>query len=489
MGWEDSKARPLGKEKGRIYEEDLLYEKCAVFGVFSPRQPASALVHVGLATLQHRGQDASGITSSDGNAFFTRKAHGLVSSVFMQQDITRLSGPIAIGHNRYATSGGADGHLQPISSKKDLVALVHNGNLPETKKLQAFLRDKHISTRGLNDSEMMQRVIEYQMEKGLSVEDAIKSVYSLFTGAFALVLMTKDKLIGLRDSHGVRPLSIGKMNGGGYALSSETFGLERIHAKVLRDVGPGEMVVVDREGLHSHQIEKGEEKLDIFEAVYFARPESTLYGMPVNRMRRNMGKQLAYETKDLWERADMIFAVPNSSIPAAAGYAEASRVWYEADALIKDAYAHRTFINANHLTRAEGVRRKFSPMGEVMRGKRIILVDDSIVRGTTLRELVKMLKDKKQGGAKEVYVVISSPPVKYPDFYGIATPDQKDLIASHMSVKEIQKYIGADELRYLSYPGMIAATGIPEEKFNTSCFTGIYPIDIGEQAKAIDFTV
>lgn len=484
MGWEGTKARLLGKENRSPYKEDLLYEKCAVFGVFSPRQIASPLVHVGLATLQHRGQDASGITSSDGRTFFTHKAHGLVSSVFTADNMHMLSGHIAIGHNRYATSGGADGHLQPVGTEKNLVSLVHNGNLPETKKLQAFLSEKCIPTRGLNDSEMMQRAIEYHMEQGLSIEDAIKTAYPLFTGAFALVLMTKDKVIGLRDSHGVRPLSMGKISGGGYAFSSETFGLERIHAKTLRDVKPGEMVVVDKEGIHSHQIEKGEEKLDIFEAVYFARPESTLYGRSVNTMRREMGRQLAIETKDLWERADMIFAVPNSSIPAAAGYAEKSRVWYEADALIKDAYAHRTFINANRLSRREGVRRKFSPMKDVIKGKKVIISDDSIVRGTTLKELVAMLR---KAGAKEVYIVISSPPVKYPDFYGIATPNQKDLIASHMSIKQIQEYIGADELRYLSYEGMIAATGIPEDKFNTSCFTGIYPIAIGENAKYINF--
>lgn len=480
------KERFLGKEKSRSYEEDILYEKCAVFGVYSPRHMAAPLVHMGLATLQHRGQDASGIASSNGRSFFTHTASGLVSSVFTDENIANLSGHIAIGHNRYATSGGSDGHFQPITTEKNLVSLAHNGNLPEVKKLQAFLKEKYISTRGLNDSEMMQRVIEYHMEQGLSVEDAIKNVYPLFTGAFSLVIMTKDKLIGLRDSHGVRPLSIGKMEDGGYALSSETFGLERIYATPLRDVQPGEMVVIDKDGLHEHQIEKDEEKLDIFEAIYFARPESYFFGRKVNTMRRNMGKQLALETQDLWGKADMIFAVPNSSIPAAAGYADQSGIRYEADALIKDAYAHRTFINSNHLTRAEAVRRKFSPMEEVIKGKRIIITDDSIVRGTTLKELVSLLK---QAGAAEIHVVISSPPVKFPDFYGIATPQQEDLIASQMTVDQIKEFIGADSLHYLSYNGMIQAIGIPEDKLNTSCFTGKYSIGIGDNAKNINFAV
>ncbi len=468
-------------------ESDRLLEKCAVFGVYTPTRQASPLVHMGLAALQHRGQDASGITASDGISVVSRKAAGLVSTVFSQEeDIQSLPGHVAIGHNRYATQGGLDGHTQPVTTERQLVSLAHNGNLPETKKLEAFLHERHIDTKNLNDSEMMQRVLEWDVAQGMSIEDAVKDVYPLFTGAFSLVVMTKDALIGVRDSHGIRPLSIGTMGDGEYALSSETFGLERVHATYLRDVKPGEMVVIDKEGLRTYQIEEGEEKLDIFEVVYFARPESILYGKRVNDMREAMGRKLAEETRYLWDQADMVFGVPNSSVPAAAGYAHASGIPYVPNALIKDAYAHRTFINPDQKTRVDGVRRKFSAMPEVLQGKRIIVTDDSIVRGTTLKELVAMLKD---AGAEEVHIVISSPPVKYPDFYGIATPDQKDLTAAQKSEEQIRDDIGADSLHFLSIDGLFEAIGIPKEKFNTSCFTGEYPIDIGEHAKNIDFTV
>ncbi len=466
-------------------EEDRLVEKCAVFGVFLKEQQAAPLVHVGLAALQHRGQDGSGITANTEGTLLTHKGAGLVSSVFSkEEDIYRLEGNIAIGHNRYATSGSSEKHFQPITTEKNLVSLAHNGNLPETKKLKAFLHERHIDIADLNDSEMMQRAIEWHMEQGLAVEDAVRESYPLFTGAFALVVMTKDKLLGVRDSHGVRPLSIGQMGDKGYALSSETLGLDRVNANVLRDVKPGEMVVIDKDGLHEHQIEKGEEHLDIFEVVYFARPESILYGKRVNEMREAMGRQLACETKHMWEHIDMVFAVPNSSTPAAAGYIEESGLPYKPNALIKDAYAHRTFINSDQVTRAEAVRRKFSAMREVLKGKRVVIVDDSIVRGTTLKELVTMLKD---AGAAEVHVAISSPPVKFPDFYGIATPDQKHLLASYMTVDEIREFIGADSLHYLSYEGMFKAIGIPEERFNTSCFTGVYSIPIGDNAEKINF--
>lgn len=467
-------------------EEDTMREKCAVFGIYTKKDAAS-YVYLGLSALQHRGQEASGICASSDSLLF-HKGEGLVSQVYRRGDIDRLKGHIAIGHNRYATSGG-EKHLQPVVSEKKLVALAHNGTLPQTEKLEAFLHKNNIPTKGLNDSEMMQRALEHYVTQGMSLEDAVKNVYPLFTGAFALVVMTKDKVIGLRDSHGIRPLSIGKLGHEGYAFSSETVGLDSIGAAHKRDVSPGEMVVVDENGLHSHQLvpeEKTEEKLDIFELIYFASPQSILYGKKVNDMRVALGEKLAEETKQLWEKTDIVFGVPNSAVPAATGYMEKSGIRYDPDALHKNSYIHRTFIDPAKGGREQLVKRKFSTMRSRLEGKRVTVVDDSIVRGPTLRVLVKMLKD---AGACAVNVVVSSPPVKYPDFYGIDTPTQKELIASHKTVEEIRQYIGADTLHYLSYSGMLEALGIPEEKLCTSCFTGKYPIDIGDHTRHITFGV
>ncbi|MDE2590710.1 MAG: amidophosphoribosyltransferase, partial [Patescibacteria group bacterium] len=316
------------------------------------------------------------------------------------------------------------------------------------------------------------------------VEDAIKKSFPLLTGAFSLVILTKNKVIGLRDAHGIRPFSIGKLhNDEGFAISSETCGLDSINAEYVRDVKPGEMIVIDDMGLHSYQITKEtEERLDIFEFVYFSRPDSFLYGKSINEIRREMGRQLAREKKI---EADIVVPVPNSAIPAALGYAEESGIKFD-HGLLKNSYIHRTFINPVHVMREKDVKLKLIPMKEILKGKRVIVIDDSIVRGTTSKKLVHMVR---AAGAKEVHLLSASPEVKYPDFYGIATPTQQELIAAQMSVEEIRKFVGADTLQYLSYEGLIKATGIPESKFCTSCFTGKYPIDIGEHAKNINFKV
>ncbi|HEX7041654.1 MAG TPA: amidophosphoribosyltransferase [Patescibacteria group bacterium] len=463
------------------YEKELS-ERCAVFGVYSESQNAAALVHTGLWALQHRGQEASGIVSLKDGIFVSKKGEGLVNQVYKDKDLPSLFGKVAIGHNRYATDGGKK-HIQPVISKKGLVALSHNGTLPETKKIKKFLNEKNINVKGLNDSELMQRAIEYYVEEGLSIEDAIKNSYPLFTGAFSLTIMSEGKLIGLRDSHGVRPLSIGSLKDGGYALSSETVGLDKIGASFIGDVKPGEMVVISDKGLEHYQIEKGKEQLDVFEIIYFANPDSIFYGKKVNDLRRALGRQLAQEMPI---EADVVVGVPNTALPAASAYSEEANIRYDPDILHKNSYIHRTFIDPSPGGREENVRRKFSVMQTPLKGKRVIVVDDSIVRGPTTKVLVEMLREK---GAKEVSVVVTSPPVRYPDFYGINTPRQEGLIASKMSVDKIKEYIGADKLYYLSYKGMIKAIGIPEEKLCTSCLTGKYPIDIGENAKHINFSV
>jgi amidophosphoribosyltransferase len=289
--------------------------------------------------------------------------------------------------------------------------------------------------------------------------------------------MTRDTLVALQDPYGIRPLSIGKLNGG-YAFSSESCALDTVNATFIKDVGPGEMVVANKDGLKTYNLVKGDRKLDIFEFVYFARPDSTLLGKRIYEVRQNFGKTLA---KEYPVKADVVIPVPESAIPAAIGYSMVSGIQYQ-QGLIKNRYIGRTFIMPDQRLRDRSVQMKLIPIPEVLKGKRVIVVDDSIVRGTTTGKIVKMLRN---AGAKEVHVMISSPPVKYPDFYGINTPFQKDLIAANKTVEEICKIIGADSLNYLSYEGLIRSTELPESMFNTSMFTGFYPLDIKDRANEI----
>ncbi len=452
-------------------------EKCGVVGIYGWDLEAARLVHPALWALQHRGQESSGIAASDGHNLRIHHGAGLVAQVYSDESLEYLTGPIAIGHNRYSTSGSSGAsHVQPIIRLDKRLALAHNGNLPSTAKLAAFLAEKGFETSG-NDTEMMADAIKYYRLQGMSLEDAVEKAFPLFTGAFACVIMDQTKLVAIRDSKGIRPLSIGVL-AGGFAIASETCALDTIGAAYLRDVKPGEMVVVDQRGLTSRQLAPGDQKLDIFEFVYFARPDSILLGQSVNEVRRRFGQLLAKEAK---VKADIVIPVPDSAIPAAIGYAEASGIKFD-HGLIKNRYIHRTFIRPEQHQREGDIRMKLNPLPRVLSGKRVAVVDDSIVRGNTTKKLVGMLR---QAGAKSVHVLISSSPVKYPDFYGIDTPNQKKLIASRMSVKQIEKYIGADSLNFLSYDGMVKAVGVPENMLSTSCFSGVYPIDIKERAKEV----
>lgn len=459
----------------------LIREKCGVFGVYGKGFDAARLVHPGLWALQHRGQESSGIAASDGKTVRIHKGLGLVAHVFGEESLRLLKGHLAIGHNRYSTSGGSIAkHAQPIVEKikkRGLMALVHNGNLPSTKKLEEFLKSKKIETLGLNDSEMMAKAIAFYMSSGASLEEAIRKSYSLFTGVFCLLAMDKDKIVALRDSFGIRPMSLGEINGG-YVVASETCALDIIGAKFLRDVRPGEMIVISDSGLRSIQLEKGKQKLDIFEFVYFARPDSYLLGKSVDQVRQNLGVELAKENNI---KADVVIPIPDSAIPQALGFSRESGIPFY-PGLIKNRYIHRTFIMPEQHIRNNLVQLKLNPMRHILRGKRVIVIDDSIVRGTTSKEIIKMIRN---AGAKEVHLLISSPPFKYPDFYGIDTPKQKELIASRKSIKEIAKAIGVDSLHYLLYKGLIKAVGLSESKLCSSCFTGIYPVDIGERALEI----
>src|SRR5665213_89432 len=450
-----------------------MHEKCAVFGVYAPgleSAEAARLVHTGLWTLQHRGQESTGISVSDGATIRTHKGQGLVAHVYDEASLGRLVGRIAIGHNRYSTSGGNGlRHSQPVVDDKMLLALAHNGNLPSVAALSRSLTDAGVDITGANDSELMHAALGREMARGVSLEDAVRMCFPLFTGAFSLALLTPRALAAVRDVRGIRPLSLGRI-GDGYVVSSETCAIDAVGGTFLRDVRPGELVVMDENGMRSVQLEPGKEQLDIFEFVYFARPDSMLLGRRVNEVRRQFGIRLARECP---VDADVVIPVPDSGVPAAVGYAGETGIPFDIG-LVKNRYIHRTFIQPAQRLREVGVQLKLNPIAEVLRGRRVAVVDDSLVRGTTARQIVAMLR---HAGARAVHYLVSSPPVRYPDIHGIDLPSPADLVAATKSVDEIRQSIGAESLTYLSYDGMIAATGLPEDHFSTACFNGVYPLE------------
>ena len=358
------------------------------------------------------------------------------------------------------------------------MALAHNGNLPSVVALKEFLEAKDISTNGCSDSELMTKAISYYIDHGDSIKDAVIKSYPLFTGAFCLTILTKDSLVAVRDTYGVRPLSLGKINGDATVIASETCAFHTVGAEFIREINPGEMVIVTEKGIESVQIEPSKTKLDIFEMVYFARPDSNILGKSVYEFRHNCGMMLA---KECPIDADIIVPVPETAYPVASGYSKQSGIPMEM-ALVKNRYIHRTFIQPEQHSRDLGVKLKLTPLPEVLKNKKIVVMDDSIVRGTTSRQLVSMLFE---AGCSEVHLLISSPPVKFPDFYGIDTPKQKDLIAAHKTVEEICQYLGATSLYFLSLKGLMESTGLSDNLFCTSCFNGDYPIDLKERAKEV----
>jgi len=452
---------------------------CGIFGVFSKDLEAARLVHSGLWALQHRGQEGSGIVSSDSKKLYVHRGMGLVASVYNEESLLNLPGSIAIGHNRYSTSGGGGcDHLQPVIREDHLLALAHNGNLPDTRKLELFLTSKGININPCNDSELIRKTVSYYLVKGMSLEKAVEKSYPLFTGVFSCLFMTANKIVAIRDRRGIRPLSIGTIGEGNIVFSSETCALDIIGAKWKCDIHPGEMVSVDQHGLKSTRLSPGKEMIDIFEFVYFARPDSYLAGKNVNDVRKKLGRQLSREVSI---KADLVIPIPDSAIPAAIGFSEESGIPFDMG-IIKNRYIHRTFIRPAQNVRESDIKIKLNPLLSIINGKRIALMDDSIVRGTTSKEIVNMLR---QAGAKEVHFLVSSPPVKYPDFYGIDTPRQDQLIAAVKTIEETREYIQADSLHYLSYKGMIKAVGLPEKHLCTSCFSGRYPISIGCRKKDV----
>jgi amidophosphoribosyltransferase len=456
-----------------------LREKCAVFGIYGAGSEAARITFYGLWALQHRGQEGSGIVTSDGQRMYRHAGSGLASSVYRDEDVQGLEGGIAIGHNRYSTSGGSgDLYHQPFLHTEGQFALAHNGNIPDCGGLQDFLADHGIATELHNDTRLMEAAIAHYVGTGHDLEDAIVAAYPLFTGAFSAVAMDANSLIAFRDRCGIRPLSIGTLDGG-YVVASETCAFDTIGAAFLRDVKAGELVVIDKDGLTSRQVVAGNQKIDAFEFVYFARPDSIIMGQRVNKVRENFGHEMA---KEFHVEADVVIPIPDSSIPAALGYSRASGTPFDIG-IIKNRYIHRTFIQPTAGLRRRDVKMKLNPILESVAGQKVILVDDSVVRGTTMRQVVQIVRG---AGARQVHLMISSPPVLYPDFYGIDTPDQKDLIAAHMSLEEMRVYMDADTLNFLSIDGMVRATGLARSQLSMSCFDGVYPIDIGSQRARLE---
>lgn len=428
------------------------------------------LVYLGLWSLQHRGQDSSGIASYDGERLHVHKKAGLVSQVYDEESLDKLKGRVAIGHNRYSTSGGNDDALnQPYEDEELRFAFAHNGNLPFTDKLKDYAKENGLKYTGLNDSGLMALCLGSELKKTGSIETAVSNCWPLFTGAFSCVGIYKEKVFAFRDSHGIRPLALGRTDHG-YIIVSETAALDIIGADYLRDVLPGELVMAQDDKLETAVISPGNEKVDAFEFVYLARPDSRIAGQSIYSSRYRAGKALA---KVMPVTADVVISIPDSGIPAATGYSHQSGIGFEFG-LLKNRYIGRTFIEPEKI-RKSSVELKFNVIVEIVAGKDIVLVDDSLVRGSTLKHVIRILKEY---GAKQVHVRIASPPILYPDFYGIDTPDGNDLLASRHSVSEITKIINADSLAYLPLSTFVRTTGLPRSRLCLSGFNGDYPIKV-----------
>jgi len=444
-----------------------LNEKCAVVGIFNHPE-ASKLAYFSLHSLQHRGQEACGISSADGKKVHTIKDRGLVSQVFDDQKLKTLQGRSAIGHNRYSTAGD-DSILdaQPVFARYDLgeMAIVHNGNLTNAQEVRDGLIKKGAIFQTFMDTENLIHLIAKSEERKLldRIIDAVKKIQ----GAYSLVFLSRSKMFAMRDPHGLRPLSIGKV-GDGYIVASETCAFDLVGAEYIRDVDPGELIVFEKgKEPKSIQVYEPTPKHCIFEYVYFARPDSEVFGKNVYQMRKNMGAELS---KIAPVEADMVIPVPDGGVPAAIGYSQESGIPYEMG-IMRNHYIGRTFIEPTQEMRDLKVKMKLSPITSLIKGKKLIVIDDSIVRGTTSKRIVKMLKE---AGAAEVHMRISSPPTTDPCYYGIDTPDKENLLAANMSNEQMCEFMGADSLAYLSHEALLKSVDSQESEYCTACFTGEY---------------
>ena len=465
--------------------DDSPKEACGVFGVYAPGQPVAHLTYLGLYALQHRGQESAGMAVSDGQEVMVVKDMGLVSHVFDDRTLAPLTGHLAIGHTRYSTTGSSTWrNAQPVyrGVGHTQFALGHNGNLVNTGELaeEAGMLPGTVAS----DSDLMAELVANELERlakahGAEAPEArldlaIAAVLPRFKGAFSLVFLDEHRVIGVRDPNGFRPLCLGRLDDGGWVLASESPALDVVGAHFVREIDPGEMVVIDHDGVRSMRPfpeDRVNPKLCVFEFVYFARPDTRLYGRSVHHARVRQGELLAEQAP---VEADMVMGVPESGIPAAEGYARASGIPY-GQGLVKNRYIGRTFISPNQEMRALAVRMKLNPLRENLEGKRVVVVDDSVVRGTTQKQLVKMLRES---GVKEVHLRLTSPPIKWSCFYGIDTGQRSELLAANLSVEEIRDYLNVDTLSFITLDRLISSTGTSGAGFCDACFTGNYPVDV-----------
>lgn len=461
--------------------DDHPNEECGVFGVIAPARDVSRLTFYALHALQHRGQESAGIAVREQGNVLIQRDLGLVSTVFDEASLRSLTGDAAIGHVRYSTTGANKwDNAQPVAHTRgdDIVALGHNGNLTNTGSLRTEMEGTGTALRASTDSEIITAMLA--AEEG-SLLRAVSRVMPRLVGAYSIVTMSGDELVAFRDANGVRPLVIGRLEDDGWCVASETCALDQIGAEFVRDVRPGEAVRLTAEGLESRQVLAGEgPKKCVFEHIYFARPDSTMDGQTVWEARHAMGGELAREAP---AEADLVVGLPDSGTPPAIGYAVASGIPY-AEAVVRNRYVGRSFIQPDQAMRQVGIRLKFNPLPAVIRGKRLVVVDDSIVRGNTTRKIVEMLL---AAGAAEVHMRICSPPIMWPCFYGIDMADRSELVAAQHSVDEIAALTGADTLAYLSLDGLQRAVGRPADEYCRACFTGEYPIAVPDSSVKLRF--
>ena len=444
-----------------------------MFGIFARDRDVARLTFFGLSALQHRGQESAGIAVADDGQITAVKDMGLVSQVFDEPTLASLSGQAAIGHVRYSTTGGASWqNAQPLVRSHDgfTVAVGHNGNLVNASELRAELRAAGTRFRGTSDTEVIGALIAAAAGDGLDA--AVRNTVERIRGAFSVTVLTPHALYAFRDPYGVRPLALGDLDGSP-VVASESCAFDIIGARFVREVEAGEILMIDEHGLRSERVELDGARpaLDIFEFIYFARPDSRLYGRTLAECRLEMGRRLAQEAP---AAADLVIPVPESGVPAAIGYARESGIPY-AEGLIKNRYVYRTFIQPDQHLRRLGIRMKLNPVRSVIEGKRVVVVDDSIVRGNTTSELVEMLEE---AAVREVHLRISSPPVVCPSFYGIDTPNKEELVAAGVDVEDVRRFVGATSLSYLSLDGLQESIGLPAELFTRECFTCDYPIPV-----------
>ncbi|MEO0925975.1 MAG: amidophosphoribosyltransferase [Cyanobacteria bacterium J06643_13] len=470
-----------------IQRADKPEEACGVFGVYAPETSfdVAKLTYFGLYALQHRGQESAGIATISKGDIYCHKDMGLVSQVFSEEILGQLPGEIAVGHTRYSTTGSSlKENAQPVvlDTRLGKLALAHNGNLVNAVELRQHLVRRETNFITSTDSEMIALTIADEVNQGKNWIQGAINAFKMCEGAYSLAIATPDGLMGARDRNGIRPLVIGIIaredeEQKRYVLSSETCGLDIIGAEYVRDVEPGELVWITDSGVASvNWTKETEKKLCIFEMIYFARPDSVMHDETLYSYRIRLGRQLARES---YVEVDLVIGVPDSGIPAAIGFSRESELAY-GEGLIKNRYVGRTFIQPTQSMREAGIRMKLNTLKDALQGKRILIVDDSIVRGTTSKKIVKTLRD---AGATEVHMRISSPPVTHPCFYGIDTDNQDQLIAATKSVQQIEERIGVDSLAYLSWEGMLKATQENTNNFCSACFTGDYPVSIPEDIK------